>query len=358
MLSRRGLLFRSVKQAFTLVELLVVIAIIGVLVALLLPAVQSAREASRRTACTNNLKQIGLANHVFFDVQGQLPPGHLGLLPHISDTAATSNASSNNQWVGSLAYLLPYFEQSAVSSLITTNMRVEDYQNSWNNHNSSVAAARTRIKTLSCPSTQLYGAQPGFIVATVNLFLNGTQIVGWNNSTSETILSFGRTNYLGVAGYGGNAASWNVSDGRADLMGIPRGQQGINFQGIFATRTKTRLSHVSDGTTNTLLFGEVMGGQARQAGDPHASYTWIGSGFLPTFGGLAFTSLDSLQPGESIGAPRRRYGSFNSDHTSGIVNFVMADGSVRSISPNADYGAYIAISGMGDGLHKGNDLIQ
>lgn len=350
--------FACLASGFTLVELLVVIAIIGVLVALLLPAVQSARESSRRMACTNNLKQIGLASHSFADVQGRLPPGHLGLVPHVSDTTATANASSNNQWVGVLAYLLPYFEQTAASSLITTNMNVEDHQDSWNNHNSTVASARTRIKTLSCPSTQLYGPNAGFVVATVNIYLNGAQIVGWNNSTNETVLTFGRTNYLGVAGYGGNAEAWNISATRAADMGIPAGQPATNFQGIFATRTKTRFANILDGTSNTLLFGEVMGGQFRGTGDPHASYTWMGSGFLPSFSGLVFSSADSLQPGESIGAPRRRYSSFNSDHTAGIVNFAMADGSVRSISPNIQYGAYIAVSGMLDGMNSASDAIK
>src|SRR5438094_3101489 len=129
------------------------------------------------------MRQIGLANHNFADVNNRLPPGQLGLFPQISDSAATSNASSNNQWLSALAYLLPYFEQTAASSLITTNMNVDDLRPYWGNDGSTVASAKTRIKTFVCPSTQLYGPQPGFVVATTNLFLNGIQISGWNNST-------------------------------------------------------------------------------------------------------------------------------------------------------------------------------
>jgi prepilin-type N-terminal cleavage/methylation domain-containing protein len=327
----------AARRGFTLVELLVVIAIIGVLVALLLPAVQSAREASRRTACVNNLRQIGLANHAFTNARQQFPPGSLGLMPH-TDSTTTGNRATSHQLLGPLAYLLPYVEQTAASSLITTNMDVDAIQAYWGNHSSSVAAARTRIKTFSCPSTQLYGPNPGFVVATVNLYLNGVQISGWNNSTSDTVLTLGRTNYLGVAGYGGNAAAWNVSSTNAPKIGVPSGTPAINFEGIYSTRSKTRFSNIEDGTSNTLLFGEVMGGKATSA-DPHASFTWIGSGFMVAFTGLADAS-----------GPRRVWSSFNSDHSAGIVNFVHADASTRTLSPNVDYGVYIALSGMHDGM--------
>jgi hypothetical protein len=132
------------------------------------------------------------------------------------------------------------------------------------------------------------------------------------------------------------------------MMGIPRGQPATNFQGIFATRTKTRFSHVMDGTSNTLMFGEVMGGEAKAATETHASYTWMGSGFMVAFNGLA----------TSAGAPQRVWSAFNSDHVSNIVNFVLADGSVRSISPNVDYGAYVAASGMNDGMQRGADALK
>ncbi len=353
MLSRRSLLFRSVKQAFTLVELLVVIAIIGVLVALLLPAVQSARESSRRTACTNNLKQLGIASQVFHDVHLRFPPGNLGPFPH-SDTATTSSQTPNNQLVGALAFLLPYVEQSAASNLITTNMNVEDVKPAWYNDSSSVAAARTRIKTLQCPSSQLYGNPRAYgtirawVVATTNVYFNGTQIHGWANPTTETTWSYGRTNYIGVAGYGGNAAgTWTVSSANATKMNVPAGTPVVNFEGIFGTRTKTRIANVTDGTSNTLMFGEVLSNKV-DTGNEETRFTWMGCGFLPAFSGL--TNADGTQ--------RRHYSSFNSDHTAGLINFALADGSVRKISVNIDYGAYIAVSGMREGTNVSSDALQ
>lgn len=333
------------RSGFTLVELLVVIAIIGILVALLLPAVQSARESSRRTTCTNNLKQVGLANHMFHDVNGRFPPGQLGLMPH-KDSTTSNSSSSTNQWIGVLPYLLPYIEQTTLSNLITTNLNVDEYQNYWGNHSSTVTSARTRIKSLVCPSTQTYGANPGFIVGTTNLYENGIQISGWTTPPiSETALTLGRTNYLGVAGYIGNLPSFGIASADATKIGTTAGTRGTDFQGIFATRTKTRPADITDGTSNTLMFGEAMGGGAD--GTSLARFSWIGAGFLPTFSGLAVD-----------GKPRRQWSSFNSDHTSGIVNFVFSDGSVRKLSPQTDFGVYVILGGMRDGLAIKADVLQ
>jgi len=338
------------RQGFTLVELLVVIAIIGVLVALLLPAVQSARESSRRTACMNNLKQIGLANQNFYDVFGRFPPGQLGPTPYTDSTTYKNNVTKN-QALAPLAYLVPYVEQTAASSLIVTNMNLEDVRPYWGSDGSTVAAAKTRIKIFACPSTLLYGPNPGFIGATVGMYYNGVDLTYWDGATaSEAVLALGRTNYLGVAGYGGNAgASWTVSATNAAKMGIPAGTPANNYEGIFGTRTRTRFSDITDGSSNTLMFGETMGGgKGNDRSITHASFTWIGCGLLPAFTGLT----------ETDGTPRRQWSNFNSDQTAGIVQFALADGSVRKISPQVDFGAYVALSGMHDGTQVQTDALQ
>src|SRR5688572_16702266 len=171
---------------FTLVELLVVIAIIGTLVALLLPAVQSAREASRRTACGNHLKQIGIAQHAFYDVHNRFPPGQLGPMPHPAGMTAFENTVSTNQGLAPLAYLLAYLEQTPASNLIQTSMNVDDVQGWWGGNGSSITAARTKIKPFVCPSTNLYGRPHlGRVAWTTGLFVSGVAASGWDTNAAS-----------------------------------------------------------------------------------------------------------------------------------------------------------------------------
>jgi prepilin-type N-terminal cleavage/methylation domain-containing protein len=306
------------RSAFTLVELLVVIAIIGILVALLLPAVQAAREASRRTSCANNMKQIGLAAHEFHDTYNRLPPGYLGPTPHadFNDPAPVPG----NQYLGSLVYLLPYMEQKSLYDLIQIEKDYEKRDVGWWMNGSTLAAALVKVKPYLCPSTNPYVSPQG-IAASLNVFRTGStltfQIVYFPNSGTPTQL--GRTNYVGVAGYWGN-------------LPITDSATAYQYQGIFSNRTDNNFATIEDGTSNTLMFGETMGGKDDNTSAPQYGQSWIGSGAMITAGGLE----------------TRQWYAFSSEHPN-IVQFCMGDGAVRRVNRSIDTNMYIyRLGGMRD----------
>src|SRR5687768_5426071 len=137
------------NRGFTLVELLVVIAIIGVLVALLLPAVQATREAARRSSCSNNLKQIGLGLHNYHDVILSFPSGYID-----------SPVASREQW-GWAALMLPYIEQGPLHDKLGVSRGTLDQQLVVNGA-VVVAAAESPLKVFMCPSDSGFNG-PGFI---------------------------------------------------------------------------------------------------------------------------------------------------------------------------------------------------
>lgn len=313
-------------RGFTLVELLVVIAIIGVLVALLLPAVQAARESARRMQCGSHLKQIALAAHNFHDTFGRFPPGFLGPSP-LSTDAAESKKYAGNQCVGSLAYLLPYVEQSPTFDLMATNLEVDAKpvappKVEW--WGGSMTAANTRIPVYLCPSTNAYQHQEGVIAVyyPANLTSNKLQMGTAAFANSGSTANLGRTNYAGVAGYLSNISGWET------------------YRGIFTIRSKTRFADVADGSSNTLFFGETIGGRTgsyRQYG-----LTWMGTGPLCTATGFTKDKLAS---------------QFNSEHPN-TVNFAFADGSIRRLATTIESSAYFYLSGMHDCKTPSLDAVQ
>ena len=160
-------MYRHRTLGFTLVELLVVIAIIGVLVALLLPAVQAAREASRRSKCTNNARQLGLALHNYHDVVGVFPINYSQSAQGPNGPAGNSGDNESRQcsW---MALILPYIEQSGLYNSIDWNLGMKDASG---RPTSNVAIAQTVVQAYRCPSDPV---QPGS--SSNRIFCRGRQL--------------------------------------------------------------------------------------------------------------------------------------------------------------------------------------
>ena len=217
-------------RAFTLVELLVVIAIIGILIALLLPAVQAAREAARRMTCTNNLKQMSLAAHTFHDANKLLPPlNRSRMAKGVFDSSHDNPGDDFDNYalcrVSWAMFICPLIEQQAIyESYIRLLQESKDYwwdATPWNNW-SDVDVAVVQISGYLCPS----------------------EAVGKGNHVRGGDL--GRISYAGCHGDIPFGASYNSDDFRG-AIGSGR-------------RNQIRLSSLTDGTSNTILFSEVAVG--------------------------------------------------------------------------------------------------
>jgi prepilin-type N-terminal cleavage/methylation domain-containing protein/prepilin-type processing-associated H-X9-DG protein len=333
------------RRAFTLVELLVVIAIIGILVALLLPAVQAARESARRNSCSNNLRQISFAALNYESQRKVFPPGFLGSTD-FSDGGAledpTKPAPNKHQWVGVLLFLLPHMEAQAVYDQATKTLKVGvdilDRSNYWEDAY-AWTTGQTTLGGLLCPTINLGAPDGGIIdqmwgeVQLPDFILHAS---GW-----ESAANLGLTHYQAVAGiYGKIGEQYGVNN-------IPNDTHLI---GIFTTRSKITTARVEDGLSKTLTFGEAPGsiGQGLENLDGSTSggfsvgIAWIGSATLPTIAGLDPSAEDNTP---NSGARYQTHWSyFSSLHTGGIVNFAYGDGSVHGLPKEIHWRVLDALS--------------
>ncbi len=236
----------SKSRGFTLVELLVVIAIIGVMVGLLLPAVQAAREAARRMQCGNNLKQIGLGFHNYHAAYDRFPPGYTYQINSAGATVAAQydggvTGRHRSQWAWG-AFLLPFVEQAAMYERLRINdIRIADALVAGG-ANDRVADLQTAVPTFICPSD----------VGPVNH--NDNDLRDSNNNTR----GISKSNYVGV----NTTRRWH-SGGRmcgpdANASSVwtpaPTFDQGPN--GMMFRDKGMRFRDILDGSSNTLLVGE------------------------------------------------------------------------------------------------------
>ncbi|QDV49865.1 DUF1559 domain-containing protein [Gimesia fumaroli] len=303
------------RRGFTLIELLVVIAIIAILVALLLPAVQQAREAARRTQCKNNLKQMGLALHNYHDVYRSFPPGSVCLGPI---------GSAQKTQINWAIAILPYIEQNALA---------EGYVDEFYNQDPQNSQIRTSIVTTQyCPS------DPG--AGTLAIPVTGP---GGASGRGGADLEYRASSYKGVTGavFGDrglrNQGWW---DGYYQPFPIPETyRRGVlHSVGTNGWRAEA-MSNIRDGTSNTLMLGE----KASSAGSGSVYTYWAYSYLYYSLSHSIEHPLSlSNDNGKCIelasaagdwGAPCAR--GWGSKHI-GVVQFAMADGSVRAISTNID----------------------
>ncbi|WP_437191549.1 DUF1559 family PulG-like putative transporter [Planctomicrobium sp. SH527] len=226
------MLFRSERPGFTLIELLVVIAIIGVLVALLLPAVQQAREAARRSQCRNNLKQLGLALHNYVDTTGRLPPG--GTRPNGSSIDNGSNNDWGTNWV---TRILPYIDQGAIYNQYDFNVEGRKGVNA--------ALCAMPLVALQCPSDS-----PG-----------QSWVHPINNWAPKA-----KGNYAANFGLGNpwSGTIWRT----AGLRGPFRAHMYYGAQ----------LRDVTDGLSNTVFLAEII--QGKSDGDVRGTWSFSPGSFV------------------------------------------------------------------------------
>lgn len=296
----------SRKKGFTLVELLVVIAIIGILVALLLPAIQAAREAARRTQCINNLKQCGVALQNYHDINKFFPAGNVT----VGNCCGTK---SNSNWCISI---LPFIEQAALFEKFDWKLFLEDQPNP-NPINNEPCPVQEIVASFNCPSD-----------------INALKL---ENPGSGALVNkaYRHSSYRGVTGIGRNDGYFDCNQWQT--QGLNEKEKGILHTVGSAGLTYENMGSVLDGTSNTLAVGEYMTTTTTNRGTfwayPYTCYS-LGSIQYESRLYIPDYNLCAALPGVPAGSnPCKR--AFASFHPGGM-NFVLVDGSTRFVSSTVD----------------------
>jgi len=287
----------QIRPGFTLIELLVVIAIIGILIALLLPAVQKIREAAARIQCQNNQKQLGLALHNYHDANTRFPPGHLKI--------------NSVDYHGCITYILPYIEQDNLYRQYHFNLTWKDPVNN--------AVAATPLKAVTCPAAP-----------------------GGRNTLDRAQTDYSAINILSNST--DNFADYSYQTGRYNNSGV---LPTINLTAGASNVGGNRLTDIVDGTSNTIMMAECAGREQHWLnGRLDTSFTagnWSGPWVNPNNElqirgfNLATNSLGwpiaSATPPCAVNCTNSR--EVYAFHTGG-ANAVLADGSVHFLKSTMD----------------------
>ena len=345
------------SEGFTLVELLVVIAIIGILIGMLLPAVQQVREAARRTACANNIRQIALASLNYESSYGELPDG-MYLNDHLLTGAPTESSTPYTlRYFGHTVFtkLLPYIEQNAVYDQWNFGDTADDAKsNSINPLTGNMddgAPSAARIDVYLCPSD-------GF----------DSDVVEYTTAGSGRAQGFfGQTSYAGNMGtFSGYFADTNLeADGTMVFTG-PLSK--LSFQdNLVSNQQPFNISELRDGTSNTILFGEkyhydpVFDNVLTPVRNPYkmgecGAWGWFGNGrghYMVLGSSRVPINYELPDDTTSSWLPRdERLSAFGSGHPGG-ANFALSDGSARFINETLDMVVYQSIC-----TRNGGEIVQ
>ena len=358
------------RSAFTLIELLVVIAIIGVLVGLLLPAVQQAREAARRNACTNNMKQIGLAVHNYADAnQEELP---------MCTWYGGRNAAGKKDLGSPFVALLPFMEQLALYSGLDVTSSSTHVHAQRPNGAGTPRVRNTVLPGLVCPSDG-NGIVPTGVTSANHAYSNyrhnGGPIQLGGGSNPQCPCGTNYNSFRPRAGVGNS--NWNSTfyesapgtpaSGRPMSQASPAGCFHRNGKYIDKTSGDTvklaaiKFKDITDGLSSTILYGESRwecSGQARQSW-AHSNAFDRTSTLVPInydsciYGSSNADALANAQAQGKTGCEAsnnwKTERGFKSQHP-GIVNVTMVDGSVHTIAETADHFVFNRLGCRGDKL--------
>ncbi|RUL87508.1 DUF1559 domain-containing protein [Tautonia sociabilis] len=359
------------QRGFTLIELLVVIAIIGVLIALLLPAVQSAREAARRAQCTNNLKQIGIALHNYHDQTGSFPPG------------AIADESKGSIWAGSStmstlcwrALILPQMEGGNVYNALNFDVH-------GSNNGVGAGAWYTAWVTVNstwlCPSDGENNGGLRDANVPSGQYPNGNGPINPATGSPATVVPV--SNYAGsfgdnycIGALTGTGGPWETPVGTTLAPGVPRiGHAGFwgtyfnetitgsggQLRGFFAYRIrgigKVDMASVRDGTSNTIIVGEVLPYQTADSNFYMNNGSTFGTTVPINWKTERVTCTDGRTFGSADWQCRFSYASkgAKSQHPGG-ANFLFADGSVKFLKESINLVTYCAL-----GSRKGGEVVS
>ena len=297
------------SRGFTLVELLVVIAIIGILIGMLLPAVQQVREAARRSACSNKLRQITLAALNFESAHMRLPPGNM--FWEGENDYLVSDGSRN----GTFRYIMPFMELNNFEEHLVSETALDSsgatrwyFSDDFNGVGMPHDGYQTKINNFLCPSANS-GTRPGVVWGFTRLGLGLIYSAPWTDLK--------HSNYVSCAGYVGGAHASHDPDG--------------TWAGAFTNRSTTNFGDITDGSSNTFAFGELS----------HMENPWDST--------QGDCDMNINVGGRVTGIGLAGKTGFKSLHGGDLTQFSMCDGSTHAITIDMGFDPFVDLSSTSEG---------